>query len=731
MLRFLVQLLNVIHLGYVLTILAPAFAHPFTEAVASTAEPVSLLDWAIVRPHTVPHEKRVPSWESTRDEPIAAIQHDDHLQFTIHSFNQTVVLHLYPNLDLFHPDAVTATEDTTEPLRHSDFRIYRGYVTNRQDETTPILTTAPLDKFPSVFNSEYQNSILGWSRIVVRDDLTHRDKLSYPIFEGTFSVHNEVFEVIAVDDGKIVQRSKKLEPRSDTEIRMMIYRHSTPFLTPRSEPFYPTCGIDGLQYNQDILNSFAPPAISNSQYGSPSLDADRVKNNVDLSNLRSTNAASGCPSTRKVLYMGAAADCTYTAAYKSPENVRRQIINNWNSVSGLYERTFNIQIALVNITVMSQSCPEDPLAGPLWNRACSPNYSIKDRLSDFSLWRSYVTERDAGLWHLMTNCPMGLDIGIAWLKQLCNADAVAQTEDDGVMRYVSGTGVSSAGIAEWKTVAHEIGHGFGAVHDCTSDYCPCSGSSCGCCPLSQTICDADGMYMMNPKNNVTSSNFSPCSQQSICRNIAEQGSCLKDVDDAHQKIQSLGSCGNGIKEDGEDCDAAGRDTPCCDPLTCKFRENAVCEDINDACCSACRLQPSSYECRPAIGPCDVAEYCTGNSSACPTDRYVENLTECGPGLQCASGYCTSRHEQCKARGFYIDPAPACPATDDECHLTCANAAGSGCMVFNDFLIDGSPCGKNKQCQSGQCKVSHAGSATSHITVSLAVFLGMFTVWIAL
>src|ERR1700731_3520660 len=45
-------------------------------------------------------------------------------------------------------------------------------------------------------------------------------------------------------------------------------------------------------------------------------------------------------------------------------------------------------------------------------------------------------------------------------------------------------------------------------------------------------------------------------------------------------------------------------------------------DYNDMCCNQCQLRPSSYQCRPAISNCDIAEYCTGNSSSCPTDKHV-------------------------------------------------------------------------------------------------------------
>jgi len=40
-------------------------------------------------------------------------------------------------------------------------------------------------------------------------------------------------------------------------------------------------------------------------------------------------------------------------------------------------------------------------------------------------------------------------------------------------------------------------------------------------------------------------------------------------------------CGNGIVEEGEDCDCGGAtgcgSDACCDAATCKFKNNAVCE----------------------------------------------------------------------------------------------------------------------------------------------------------
>jgi hypothetical protein len=52
---------------------------------------------------------------------------------------------------------------------------------------------------------------------------------------------------------------------------------------------------------------------------------------------------------------------------------------------------------------------------------------------------------------------------------------------------------------------------------------------------------------------------------------------LTMIDPGTRNITTLKMCGNGIKEDGEDCDTGGQPSNCCDPTTCKFKTGAVCE----------------------------------------------------------------------------------------------------------------------------------------------------------
>lgn len=156
---------------------------------------------------------------------------------------------------------------------------------------------------------------------------------------------------------------------------------------------------------------------------------------------------------------------------------------------------------------------------------------------------------------------------------------------------------------------------------------------------------------MSPVAQAGETVFSPCSVGNICEPTPEcafscficlygsqgsvmrgiQGSqvntsCLVDPDPSRQTI-SLQMCGNGIVENGEDCDpGVGSTSACCDVNTCKFRNNAVCDPDSSPCCtSQCTFAPTTQICRPSRDSnCDTAEVCTGNSSSCPTDVISPN-----------------------------------------------------------------------------------------------------------
>src|SRR5438552_1765895 len=51
-----------------------------------------------------------------------------------------------------------------------------------------------------------------------------------------------------------------------------------------------------------------------------------------------------------------------------------------------------------------------------------------------------------------------------------------------------------------------------------------------------------------------------------------------------------------------------------------------CSGTNDTCVDA--FATAIHTCRPAAGPCDVAEMCTGSSGACPADSFAASSTSC-------------------------------------------------------------------------------------------------------
>lgn len=227
------------------------------------------------------------------------------------------------------------------------------------------------------------------------------------------------------------------------------------------------------------------------------------------------------------------------------------------------------------------SCPGTAPSTALWNVPCTNNHTIEDRLNLFSAWRGTRSNDSNSLWTLLTTCETGASVGLAWLGQLCEKDAIAQNT-----QTVSGANVIARTSTEWKVIAHEIGHTMGAVHDCTSTTCTASNTMAAsmCCPLSATTCDAGGKYIMNPSTSDQIEAFSPCSVGNICSAFKRRSvntTCLTSNKDV--SIITENECGNGIVESGEDCDCGGVEgcgtNRCCDPTTCRFVDTAACEYV--------------------------------------------------------------------------------------------------------------------------------------------------------
>lgn len=442
-------------------------------------------------------------------------------------------------------------------------------------------------------------------------------------------------------------------------------------------------------------------------------------------NLKETiGDTTGCPTTRKVALVGVATDCGYTASFNSDDDVNKNIIKQFATASSLYEESFNITLGLAHITLSPRSCPSTPPQDAPWNTGCGGNMSITDRLNTFSQWRSERNDSNA-YWSLLTSCPTGPEVGLSWLGQLCVNDVTKGTGE-----VVSGANVVAKTSNEWQVIAHESGHTFGAVHDCDSSACSDQNSVSAqqCCPLTANTCDAGEQYIMNPSTGQGISKFSRCTLGNVCSAIQRNSvktTCLSD----NRNVPTLQGhqCGNGIVEEGEQCDCGGRENcggnNCCDPDTCRFRSGAVCDGSNEDCCNNCQYSQAGTVCRPSTGECDPQETCSGNNATCPTDVSSPDGQRCGnssAGLECASGQCTSRDQQCKTlMGSYTANNDTYACNKQDCTLSCASPEfGMGvCYSMQQNFLDGTSCGGGGRCQNVSqtptpCQTPHFPNASS-------------------
>lgn len=545
-----------------------------------------------------------------------------------------------------------------------------------------------------------------------------------PLFEGAFSI---------VHDNHHVQlRSKYLETMHEHdplmglsfENDMVLWRDSDTIrrgghqgLKRREREL--ACSADQLHFNSNpnhpVYWGMVKRDLSRSRWGSTSLSSLFAKRQIDTSgmptggnsggaNLISTiGQTAGCPSTRKVALIGVATDCTYTATFNSNEDARSHVIQTINTASEVYEKTFNITLGLQNLTVSNATCPGSPPSTAPWNIGCDGETTITDRLNTFSQWRGQFQD-DNAYWMLLTNCNTGAEVGLSWLGELCVNKVTTGNNES-----TSGANVVAKTSTEWQVIAHESGHMFGAVHDCDSQTCS-DGTTVQaqqCCPLSSTTCDAGGQFIMNPSTGSNINSFSACTIGNICSAMklnSVQSSCLSD----NKGVTTITGqqCGNGIVEEGEDCDCGGpggcEGDSCCNPTTCRFINNAVCDDANEDCCHNCQFSTNGTVCRASTGVCDPQEVCSGTNAACPADQVAPNGQSCASGLQCASGQCTSRDQQCKTLMGSLTTNNDTHACDDtDCTLTCASPQfpANECYQMQQNFLDGIPCGGGGSCSN--------------------------------
>ncbi|KAJ5679306.1 Disintegrin and metalloproteinase domain-containing protein B [Penicillium macrosclerotiorum] len=675
--------------------------------------------------------------------PSHQISHLDHfdLTFELRRHDKRIKLELEPNPDILADDAYVQYVGTDgqwhgEPIHRHEHKVFRGraLVGSGKGRWTPT----------------------GWARITVTRDGPE------PLFEGAFSIGENKHHIELQSTYLVKKRPMDTDIEHRSNDYMIVYRDTDmlrygPTELKRSLSDPSGCTAQLLDYNSNLTNALFPTSFeqAGNRWGVASLnslfgltrrqsdDLGGVSGNTAGVNLKSTiGDTSGCPKTKKVALIGVATDCEMTSYFKSnstPKDAAKDfVINLVNTASTVYEDSFNISIGLRNLTVNDVSCPTTATAATPWNIGCAGG-NITWRLNEFSKWRADNADSNA-YWTLMTGCPTGSEVGISWLGRLCHSDLVSSGSSS-----VTGANVVVGNQGStWQIFAHESGHTFGAVHDCDTETCKENlEESSQCCPLTSSTCNANAQYIMNPYAESTMTNFSECTVGNICSAIGRNSIKSTCLSDNRGVVTISGStCGNGIVETGEDCDCGGEqgcdDNACCDATTCKFKNNAVCDDSNDSCCSSCQYTSAGTVCRASTSVCDIAETCTGNSSTCPDDQYKDDGSSCGSsgqGLTCASGQCTSRDYQCRSvMGTLVNSNNtwACENTvDPSCSLVCAAPAGvtkypaGTCIGLNQNYLDGTPCDSGGKCYSGQCKGSSVGGwVRDHKKLVIGVCVGV-------
>ena len=87
--------------------------------------------------------------------------------------------------------------------------------------------------------------------------------------------------------------------------------------------------------------------------------------------------------------------------------------------------------------------------------------------------------------------------------------------------------------------------------------------------------------------------------------------------------------------------------PCCNANTCQLAAGAQCA-AGDCCQPNCQFRPYETTCRASTGECDITEYCTGDSSECPEDAFLQDGSECdNDQAYCYAGTCVTHDDQCQ------------------------------------------------------------------------------------
>ncbi|XP_067929014.1 disintegrin and metalloproteinase domain-containing protein 26A-like isoform X2 [Watersipora subatra] len=315
----------------------------------------------------------------------------------------------------------------------------------------------------------------------------------------------------------------------------------------------------------------------------------------------------------------------YLRSSRNLVSVSQRVVSIVNYASSLY-RQLNIYLALVEVEVWTEG------------NKISVTGEAKNVLESFKAYRQN---------QINPNTPN--DIANLFAAEKFSGSTVGQSSVS-ICVDLGGVAVTadqqeSDWIPAATTMAHEIGHNLGIVHDDALK----NAEEC-ICPREDV--DDNKCIMYSKSLAIQPIAWSQCTIDFVRDSFQKHGAdyCLKNLPDS-VKLQS--SCGNYFVEEGEECDCGPSEecnSKCCEPLTCKFTSGSQC--ATGSCCDmdTCQLKPATTTCREVSNKlCDLSEYCDGVSEWCPANTFISNGIQCStqPIVYCYEGECKSRDAQCE------------------------------------------------------------------------------------
>lgn len=231
--------------------------------------------------------------------------------------------------DLIHPDVSLHIdgEPDFQTLDHVHGTAFRGEIFSERFEETTKKTS------------------LGWSNIVFHDLSAETVQ-----FEGMFMVDGDMHQVKLAKHYERSKRPADMSASLHDPLSMVVTRESDKSGSEKVNLNHDKphrCGTDDLKGNADVKNgasayydTLVQEYMDNSQQTSPA--------NVFLKK----RAPSGCPSTKKILYLGMAADCTYVKHYGGAAEALERLVLDISQASQIYGNTFNIELGIVHFDIL-------------------------------------------------------------------------------------------------------------------------------------------------------------------------------------------------------------------------------------------------------------------------------------------------------------------------------------------------------------------------------------------